>query len=628
MKAVIIAGGKGNRLKPLSRYIPKPLIEIAGKPILEHQINLLGSYGINDILILTGYLGHEIKDYFCGRKTHKINIAFYQEEIPLGTSGCIKVFQNELHSDFLVLYGDVMLNFKINDFIGFHRAKGGSATLIVHPNDHPHDSDLIIMDEDYRITDFVFKESKPEYYRNLVSAGVYILSPSVFKYIPEGISDLVEDVFPAMLKNSEKLYGYKTSEYLKDMGTFKRLDQVRNDFLSEKIKRFSKLYKRPAIFMDRDGTIVKEVEFLNRVQDLELFPFSAASIKKINKSDYLSFLITNQSVVARNLCDISTLRQIHDKLETLLGRKGAFLNDIYFCPHHPDKGYPEENQNYKIDCNCRKPKIGLINKAVEEYNVDITSSWFIGDTSSDIQTGINANLKTILVRTGRGRKDNKIRAIPDFVFDNIRDAIDFILDSKPKFEDISRTIIKKNLGKNKRKPFIISVGGLARSGKSTFVKILSDFLIFNSISTSVINLDNWLVEVDRRNESMTVRERYKYKEIENDFNKLLKSETILMNLYDPYSRTIIDKQNYSLKNNKCAIIAGVPALDIEGLRKQTDIKIYIEVDESIRKERFFFFYKMKDLKDKYIKELYNKRLKDEASLIIDSKKYADFIIKY
>jgi len=301
----------------------------------------------------------------------------------------------------------------------------------VHPNDHPYDSDLVIMGDDCRITNFLPKGRKPQYYANLASAAVYVLSPAVFNYIPEDVStDFAKDIFPEMLKHQEKIYVYKTAEYIKDMGTIDRFERVNQAFVRGKIRRSSREFSRPAVFMDRDGTLVREINLLHKTEDLELFPFTGSAIKKINKSDYLAFLITNQPVVARNLCDILTVKQIHNKLETLLGKEGAYLNDIYFCPHHPDKGYPEENKDYKIDCNCRKPKTGMIEKAAEEYNIDTDSSWFIGDSTIDIQTGINAGVKTILVRTGQGGKGRKYQCTPDFEFENLEIAIDFILEKR------------------------------------------------------------------------------------------------------------------------------------------------------------------------------------------------------
>jgi len=626
MKAVILAGGRGERLGSLIKDIPKPMIEIGGKPVLEHQIDLLRSYGITDIYILTGYLGHVIKNYFGGGKSFGVTLSVQQEEKPLGTSGCIRVLKDKLTENFLILYGDVMLDFDIDAFINFHNSKGGRATLVVHPNDHPYDSDLLVLDEDKRIVDILLKDRKPEYYSNLASAAVYILSPRVFEYLPEGTSDFVKDIFPKMLHNSERLYGYKSAEYIKDMGTMDRLEKVNEDFLTGRIKRLSKKNSRPAIFFDRDGTLVKEAALLHTVEELEIFPFAAGALRKISESDFLSFLITNQPVVARNLCDISTVKLIHYKLETLLGDEGAYLNDIYFCPHHPDKGYPEENPLYKIVCDCRKPKTGMVEKAAGDYNVDLKSSWLIGDTTTDIQTGMNAGLKTVLVRTGRGGKDKKYDVLPDYVFDNMADAVDYILDGTKKYETVGESILDKVSANHKENPFIITVGGPARSGKSIFSAWLKDHLQRDGISCTIIDLDNWLLGVEQRQVHMTVRDRFKYPDIEDDLNRLLKGEKILINHYDPYSRVITDKQALSLKDEKCVIVVGVPALDIAALRKRSSLRIYMEVDEARRKDRFFSFYQWKDLEAGTIAELYETRMKDEYPIIEGSKRYADYVI--
>lgn len=626
MKAVIIAGGRGERLGSLIKDIPKPMIEIGGKPVLEHQIELLRSYGIKDIYILTGYLGHVIKDYFGDGRSFGVTLSVQQEEKPLGTSGGIRALKDELTEDFLVLYGDVMLDFDIDAFMTFQRSTGGSATLIAHPNDHPYDSDLLVLDEDKRIVDILFKDRKPEYYSNLASAAVYILSPRVFEYLPGWASDFVKDIFPRMLYNSERLYGYKSAEYIKDMGTMDRLEKVSEDLITGRIKRLSKKNKRPAIFFDRDGTLVKDVDLLHRSEDLEVFPFTAGALKKVSESDFLSFLITNQPVVARNLCDISMVKLIHNKLETLLGDQGAYLNDIYFCPHHPDKGYPEENPLYKIACNCRKPGTGMVEKAADDYSVDLKSSWLIGDTTTDIQTGINAGLKTVLVRTGRGGKDRKYDVLPDYVFDHMADAVDYILYGTKKYEVVAKSIIERAAANHKEDPFVITIGGPARSGKSIFSAWLKDHLQGHGISCAVIDLDNWLFGVDQRQVHMTVRDRFKYPDIEDDLNRLLKGERIVMNHYDPYSRAITAKQALSLNDEKCVIVVGVPALDIAELRKRSSLRIYMEVEETRRKDRFFSYYHWKGLETKSIDQLYEARMRDEYPIIEDSKRYADYVI--
>lgn len=430
MKLVILAGGKGTRLG--LEGIPKPMVQLAGKPLLEHQILLAKHNGIREIYLLTGYRASVIRDYFGNGSRFGVSITHIVETNPLGTAGSVKQLRDIIKERFLLFYGDLLLDMDLHAFINFDQGEESLASLVVHPNDHPYDSDLVAIDSNNNIIDFHSKpHSEGIYYRNLVNAAVYILGPAIFSSIPDDCAcDFGKDIFPALVRSGEKLRAYQTAEYIKDIGTVERLERGTNDLLSGKVARWSKQYKRPAIFMDRDGTLIEEVDLLHKPQDLILFPFSSAAIRRINRSDYLGILVTNQPVVARNLCDITRVHHIHDKLTFLLGKEGAYLDNIYFCPHHPDKGFPGENSKYKIDCNCRKPRIGMITRAAEEYNVDTSQSWFIGDRSIDVQTGINAGLRTILVRTGIGGKDGKSACVPDYVFDTLEEAVNFITEKK------------------------------------------------------------------------------------------------------------------------------------------------------------------------------------------------------
>ncbi len=347
MKAVILAGGKGTRLFPLTRRIPKALVEIGGKPVIEHQIVLLRDYGIREIWILSGYLGSQVKEYLQNGRKWNVNIHYLQEKKPLGTAGALKTLEKLIQKDgFLVLSGDVMLDFDIKRFINYHRQKK-AATIIVHPNDHPADSDLVEVDNQGKIISLLKRpHPKASVFRNLSIASVYIFSPKIFKYIPQRRKcDIEKDILPLVLKLKEKIYAYNTPEYIKDIGTLKRLKEVRGDYSSGKIRRINLKNKRKAVFLDRDGVINKEVDQLSRIKDFELYSFAAKAVKKINDSDYLTIIVTNQPMIAKGFMTENDLSEIHKKLETELGLRGAKIDAIYYCPHHPEKGFVGECRN-------------------------------------------------------------------------------------------------------------------------------------------------------------------------------------------------------------------------------------------------------------------------------------------
>ena len=151
------------------------------------------------------------------------------------------------------------------------------------------------------------------------------------------------------------------------------------------------------MFLDRDGTINEYVGFLTDIDDFRLLPNAAKAVKLINSKGYLAVVITNQPVIARGEVTFDELDMIHNKMESLLGEEGAYIDGIYFCPHHPDKGFDGEVPELKIKCECRKPSTGLVKRAAEDFNIDISSSWFVGDAGTDVQTGKNAGCKTAFI---------------------------------------------------------------------------------------------------------------------------------------------------------------------------------------------------------------------------------------
>lgn len=431
MQAVIMAGGKGTRLLSLTNNeIPKPMVEVCGKPILLWQIEQLKQNNINDIILIVGHLKDTIINYFKDGKEFGANISYIEETEPLGSAGALSLLKNKLNdNNFILVFGDVIFNIDINKMIKFHNDNNAFLTLFAHPNVHPYDSDLVVVDNNQKVIKFDSKNNvRDYYYKNLVNAGFYIVNSNICDYVEKNTkTDLEKELIPKIMNDNKNVFAYKSSEYIKDVGTIDRIVKAEDEITSGLVNYKCYKNKQKAIFIDRDGTINKENGLVYKLDQFELEDCTIDAIRMINESGYLAICITNQPVIARGLCQICDLEQIHAKLETLLGKEGVYLDDIKYCPHHPDKGYPEENVAYKIKCHCRKPDIGLIEKCVKEYNIDLSKSWFIGDTTTDIQTGKNAHAKTILVKTGHGGKDGKYDVNPDYICDNLLEAVKLVL---------------------------------------------------------------------------------------------------------------------------------------------------------------------------------------------------------
>lgn len=407
MKAVIIAGGKGTRLGKIVEKLPKPLVKISSKPILEHQINLLVKFGIKEVWLLTGYKGEMINNYFGDGNKWGIKIYYSKEEQPLGTAGALKNISQNLPDDFLVLYGDVMVNFDLSRLLNFHlkNSKGNFATIVVHPNNHPLDSDLVEVKNNKVVSIYPKPHTGNMWRHNLVCAGVYLLSPKIFTLIPTGQEkDLGKDILPSLVNRGKKIMAYGSFEYFRDTGTPDRLKQVKKDYRQGIYQELTFQKKQQAIFLDRDGVINEEVNELVNIDELKIYPASFKAIKMINDSIFQTIVITNQPMLAKGKLTEDDLDQIHRKLESLLGARGAKIDAIYYCPHHPERGWKGENKNLKIKCSCRKPKTGLIKKAVKDFNIDLAKSFFIGDSLTDYKTAKNARIKFIGVLTGYGRE--------------------------------------------------------------------------------------------------------------------------------------------------------------------------------------------------------------------------------
>lgn len=436
MKAVIMAGGMGTRIASIANDIPKPMIPIDGKPILQWQIENLKKCGLTDITLVIGHLRHIIREYFQDGSSYGVHLSYFMEDHPLGTAGALFKMP-ELTEDFLLMCGDVMVDVDFNRFIHFHREHGAWASLMAHPNGHPYDSSLLVTEtlppqtvgglpvESYRVVGWLNKEDERLYYKNRVNAGIEIISPQLLKETMKNFTprhpeqpdkiDLDRDVLKPNIK-SGRIFAYDTPEYIKDMGTPDRYYEVERDLKSGKIAARNLKNRQKAIFLDRDGTINVYKGFLTKSEDFELIPGVAEAIRQINHSGYLAVVVSNQPVIARGDCSFDELQTIHNKMETLLGKEGAYIDAIYYCPHHPDKGFEGERPAYKFNCSCRKPKPGLLLKASTDWNIDLSQSYMIGDSERDFEAGQAAGCKESLL-TKRNETKGLLHAVRNIMED-------------------------------------------------------------------------------------------------------------------------------------------------------------------------------------------------------------------
>jgi D,D-heptose 1,7-bisphosphate phosphatase len=217
------------------------------------------------------------------------------------------------------------------------------------------------------------------------------------------------------------------------MGTPARLETVEADWQAGKISLKTAGGARPAIFLDRDGTLNIEKGHLQKPEDLQLLPDVGSALRSLRQAGFRLILLTNQPVIARGEATETEVAAIHRRLEWELGKEGAYLDAIYVCPHHPDRGFPRERTELKTRCECRKPGTSLFEQACRDLRIDVPNSWMVGDQTRDAEMARRAGLRSILVRTGRAGRDGQFSSAPDHVADDLAAAVAVIM----KYRDVT-----------------------------------------------------------------------------------------------------------------------------------------------------------------------------------------------
>lgn len=432
-----MAGGRGTRISELFPDIPKPLIPIDGIPVLEREICSLRDQGFTDLILTVSYLHEKIQAYLGDGSQLGVHISYFVEQTPLGNAGALFKLRTELTEPFLLLNADAVFDVDFNRMAAFHKSHGGLVTLFTHPNSHPYDSGLIIAGDDGEVASWLTKEdARPAYYKNRVNAGLHIIDPAVLDRIaidPDRVGEvdpstgkvIKVDLDRQLLKplcGTGTMFCYDSPEYVKDMGTPERYAAVCRDYRNGVVAAKNLSHKQKAVFLDRDGTINIYKGFLRDISDFELIPGVAGAIRRINESGYLCIVATNQPVIARGEVSYSQLEEIHKKLETELGFRGAYIDALYYCPHHPHKGYEGEIPELKIACECRKPKPGMLLKAAADFNIDLAQSFMVGDGENDVKAGLAAGCRSILIngegtdgKTGNFGQMDTLNSVAAFV---------------------------------------------------------------------------------------------------------------------------------------------------------------------------------------------------------------------
>jgi histidinol-phosphate phosphatase family protein len=402
----VLAGGLGTRLRSAVADRPKVLAEIRARPFLSYLLDQLAAASCRSVVLCTGYLGEQIESTF-GKNYGPLRIFYSREQEPLGTAGALRLATPHFDSDsVLVMNGDSFCDINLETFWDWHCARQAQASIALTQVAGSERFGSVKVDPNGKIIEFA--EKKQTDGSTWINAGIYFLNRDVLRAIPEGANvSLEREVFPRWVGRG--LYGYASSGLFLDIGTPEDFAAAGNFFAN-----LSTPHQRRFVVLDRDGTIIEECEYLSEPDQIVLIPGAATALRELQQMGFGLIITTNQSGVGRGLFDLAQVERVHERLERSLASEGVRLDGFYVCPHHPDD-----------QCGCRKPKLGLLEKAASDLGFSLAESIVIGDKSCDVDMGRAAGAMTLLVRSGYGAQfENTTTA--DYVVDDLPAATELI----------------------------------------------------------------------------------------------------------------------------------------------------------------------------------------------------------
>jgi len=374
-QAVILAGGQGMRLRPLTLTIPKPLIPIHNKAFVQYLVERLQKNGIKEVVFLTGYLGDQIEKYFGDGKKFGLKITYSYSPLDCDTGTRIRNASHLLDNMFLLLYGDNYWPLNLKELTAFYKKAGTKALVTVYKNNDSYTKNNMRVNMK-RIVE-VYDKTRKAKELNGVDIGFFILKKNIIKDFPHGDFSFEEIVLPNLIKENQ-LAGFFTQHKYYGLSTLERIPVIEEFFKPRKV-----------IFLDRDGVINKKppkAEYVKKWKDFHFLPHALSALKLLSQEKYEIYIITNQAGIARGHMTENNLKQIHKKFLLECSKNSIVINGIYYCPH-----------NWNDNCECRKPRPGMLFQAAAEHHFDLTKAVFIGDDVRDAEAGKAAGCKTILM---------------------------------------------------------------------------------------------------------------------------------------------------------------------------------------------------------------------------------------
>lgn len=390
--ALLLAGGLGTRLRPLTDTTPKCLVPIDGRPLLDYWIERLIQAEIHEARINTHALAEQVRPYIERvNSAGNLHLVESYEPVLLGSAGTVTANADlaDTADQILIIYADNLSNIDLRPLLDFHRSHADPFTMVLFHAPNPRACGIAELDAEGRIISFIEKPQEPA--TDLANAGLYVVDAEVYREIAgKQAFDLGFDVLPQL---AGRMRGWVWEGYHLDIGTHQALEQARRD-----APRFFPVADqdreglRPAVFLDRDGTLIKHVHYLADPAQVEILPGAAEALKRLRTAGFRCVLITNQSAIGRGMITEARLHEIHAEMNRQLAEQGTSLDGIYFCPDAPvgDDRTVVENQH-------RKPGPGMLLQAAADLGLELASSWMVGDYISDVLAGLNARCRSILV---------------------------------------------------------------------------------------------------------------------------------------------------------------------------------------------------------------------------------------